>query len=96
MQVGCSWKEWLICSNNECTTRICKKCFEGMSATRVNILNPPCEGRQDVNENINSNDFSDSDEDSCDNNQDGDIGGDFVYENEYDDVNADIHDDDRI
>ena len=97
MQVGCSRKEWLICSNNECTARICKKCFEGMSATRVNILtNPPYEGRQGVNESINSNEFSDSDKDSCDNNQDGDFGGDFVYENEYDDPKADIHDDDMV
>jgi hypothetical protein len=40
MQSTCVEEERLICSNNACTTRICRKCFEGFSISSVTTINP--------------------------------------------------------
>jgi hypothetical protein len=40
MQSTCVGEERLICSNNACTTCICRKCFEGFSIYSVTTINP--------------------------------------------------------
>ena len=40
MQSTCVGEERLICSNNACTTCICRKCFEGFSISSVTTINP--------------------------------------------------------
>jgi hypothetical protein len=41
MQSTCVWEERLICSNNACTSRICRKCFEGFPISSITTINPP-------------------------------------------------------